>query len=157
MTEVVNAESVHFYNLAHTVPLTPINAHLNNKFLAHSFEHLLPQPDIALHKFCPQCNSIWIPGISLSMRILYTKKPKSAKIAPKAVRRRLQYKCLMCKHKKYDELLLQEKRKIVPVETGSKKKKKKKSTLSSMLEKKKEMNGKGEGYGLDLMEFMSKG
>ncbi|ODV81663.1 uncharacterized protein CANTADRAFT_3747 [Suhomyces tanzawaensis NRRL Y-17324] len=175
--------SLHRYNLVHAVPLGPLNQHYSSKLVQHNAENVINLPPVLSHKFCKNCGVLWIPGITVSIRIIYRHKSKARKnIVGKKTSassnkflpgRRLQHKCLQCKYKDFDTSLIQSNAKSVDLdvdenkvgEAGPKKensksrertKKRKKNTLGSLLEEKKKQQAAAKGglNSLNLMEFM---
>lgn len=91
-----------FYNnLAHSIPLNPFNRLYSAKFSAHIANHhinISDNPEV-VHKFCKGCSIMWIPGLTMHMRIKYKKQSRST--------RYLQLKCNACSFLVADESLTQ--------------------------------------------------
>ncbi|CAK7898578.1 ribonuclease MRP protein subunit Snm1p [[Candida] anglica] len=105
------ATALELLDLAHSIPLNPLNKVYFTKFTNHCAEKAINLPDgYTLSKICLKCGVLYIPGITVSMRITYgktssrkrgSKKSKSptknvAKDTTKSRPRRLEYKCLQC-------------------------------------------------------------
>ena len=58
-------------------------------------------PDSVLKKFCLKCGNLFIPGLTVSVRVVYTKQ----KI------RKLRTRCLACRHSVFDDGLIQKQEK----------------------------------------------
>lgn len=107
--------NLHLFDLAHRVS-TPLSKHYSLAFNTQAIDEdiNLPPTSLITHRFCRNCGSIWIPGLTISIRIIYKKKKSSkpSKPSPESSStrpiRKLQYKCLHCKYKQFDESLIQQ-------------------------------------------------
>lgn len=103
-----------FYsNLAHSIPFNPFNRLYSAKFTAHVANHHINISDnpLMIYKFCKNCGVLWIPGLTMHMRIKYRKKARCT--------RYLEIKCDACSFVAIDESLTQQKsraKREVPVE-----------------------------------------
>lgn len=100
---------MHFYNLSHCFPFNPLNRHYS--FLFHNFykNNVDAQNtcfDVS-NKFCQDCGSIFIPGLTSRCRIKFPKHLKNKKnkkiniknnSSPNS-KKHVVLKCLVCKSK----------------------------------------------------------
>lgn len=160
----------HLYDLTHAVPEVPELGSIYTSKLHKTFNKknlTLPNQITNGAKFCSGCETLLIPGINLSMRIVYSKCKKSDKNKTKAKvwkprERKLRFTCLSCNNKSHFDLLepesdptsmdttptIEEKKPFVatwkPTEEKKKSsakeraKKRKKNNLSLLLNNKKE-------------------
>lgn len=113
--------ALHLYDVAHCLPLNPLNKQYSLNFLDFLVEksiNLPPNPTVT-HKFCRNCGVILIPGLTLSLRIVFRKKTKLKKSKESVIRanssedfklkpiRKLRYRCLQCRNLEYDDSLIQ--------------------------------------------------
>ena len=118
--------NLHLFDLAHKIPANPLNKHYSLTFNTQAIDEEinLPTTSLITHRFCRNCGTIWIPGLTISIRIIYKKKKSKnqSKVTEgtptqlswdtedspkKPAIRKLQYKCLKCKFKQFDESLIQ--------------------------------------------------
>ncbi|CUM46184.1 uncharacterized protein AC631_04821 [Debaryomyces fabryi] len=176
--------SIHLLNLSHSVPLNPLSKVYKDTFADFTNEKCINLPANYMEDtFCDKCESIFIPGITVSTRIIY-KKSKSGTVSR---RRLLRYTCLECYHKSDRALEMPTSKRSTPIpnsgtdteannksskpeefkatwpksETSKSKqrlKKRKQNNLSNLLAmKKKEKENESKQFNsLSLMEFMNK-
>lgn len=177
--------SIHLLNLSHSVPLNPLAKVYKDTFANFTEEKCINLPATYMEdSFCDKCESIYIPGITVSIRIIYNKKKSSA---VNRSRRLLRYTCLECDHKSDRILEVPTSKHATPISNastdteGSNKttkpkefkatwpksetlkskerlKKRKQNNLSNLLSlKKKEKENESKQFNsLSLMEFMNK-
>lgn len=99
----------HLYDLAHAVPETPSlgSMYAGKLFKTFKRENLtLPNQITNGFKFCSHCETVLIPGLNMTMRIVYTKTKKNKEEKQwRARERKLKYKCLSCNHATFFDLL----------------------------------------------------
>ncbi|EGW32029.1 uncharacterized protein SPAPADRAFT_55584 [Spathaspora passalidarum NRRL Y-27907] len=167
--------SLHLYDLAHSNAISPLSQNYSVLFERHNLIKQINLPPLLTYKFCQGCGNLWIPGLTVSIRIAYPKKKKGENVG----KRRLRYRCTVCRHTSYDDSLIQEKNKKVEEPVGEKvefkaewtpdhtnqvkqpsvknvkskdRAKKRKLNLSSLLSEKKKQ--KTETKSLNLMDFL---
>jgi len=88
--------SIHLQNLSHSVPLNPLAKVYKDTFREFTQDKCINLPANYMEDiFCDKCESIYIPGITVSIRIIYNRKKTNAV----SRRRLLRYTCLECDHK----------------------------------------------------------
>lgn len=132
--------------------------------LISKFEDYLHAKNLSYEKlnteYCPNCSTIFIPGINLQMRCIY-KKSKVRKEPKKKRERKLRFLCLSC-NTHTDHEINQPKEDIVITDSTSikvsknKSKSKKKNTLLHLMNERKqqEEDAKKKSGILSLEEFM---
>lgn len=101
----------HLYDLTHSVPEVPELGSIYTSKLHKVFNKknlTLPNQITNGSKFCLGCETLLIPGINLSMRIVFSKSKKSNKNKGKvwkARERKLRFTCLSCNTKSHFDLL----------------------------------------------------
>ncbi|CUM51600.1 unnamed protein product [Debaryomyces tyrocola] len=174
--------SIHLLNLSHSVPLNPLAKVYKDTFAEFTQDKCINLPANYMEDtFCDKCESIYIPGITVSIRIIYNRKRRSAVNR----RRLLRYTCLECDHRSDRELEIPTSKQSTPIpnigdtegndktkpeefkatwpkaDTSKSKqrlKKRKQNNLSNLLAlKKKEKENESKQFNsLSLMEFMNK-
>lgn len=88
--------SLHLLNLSHTVPLNPLNRIYKDTFDNFTREKCISLPINYIEEtFCGKCGQVFIPGITMSIRIKYPKKKGSTNQRNRILR----HSCLGCNHK----------------------------------------------------------
>ncbi|KAK6458833.1 SNM1-like protein [Scheffersomyces xylosifermentans] len=130
--------ALHLYDLAHSVPLNPLNKQyslLFDDFIAEKSINLPTGNANISHNFCANCGTVLIAGLTLSIRIVFAKKKRTKKTnkdttsdvgkqkdgsfgvaqsnnndsnGKKHIGRKLQYRCLRCNNKEYEDSLIQQ-------------------------------------------------
>lgn len=175
--------SIHLLNLSHSVPLNPLAKVYKDTFEDFTQDKCVNLPANYMEDtFCDKCESIYIPGITVSIRVIYNRKKTSAVNR----RRLLRYTCLECDHKSDRLLEMPTSKQATPksnngtdteksnnikpegfkatwpkTDTSKSKqrlKKRKQNNLSNLLAlKKKEKENESKQFNsLSLMEFMNK-
>jgi len=118
----------HIYDLPHSVPTIPELSSIYTSKLYKTFHRknlTLPNQISNGLKFCSNCETILIPGINMTMRIIYSKSKKSKKHKKgsgvgvwKPRDRKLRYTCTSCNHHTFFELLKPETKPIMNEDTG---------------------------------------
>ena len=176
--------SIHLLNLSHSVPLNPLAKVYKDTFREFTQDKCINLPANYMEDiFCDKCESIYIPGITVSIRIIYNRKKTNAV----SRRRLLRYTCLECDHKSDRVLEMPTSKQSTPIpnigsDTGGRNKttkpeefkatwpkadtskskqrlkKRKQNNLSNLLAlKKKEKENESKQFNsLSLMEFMNK-
>lgn len=176
--------SIHLLNLSHSVPLNPIAKVYKDSLTNFTEEKCINLPiNYMEENFCSKCESIYIPGITVSIRIVYGKRKNAKQLAH---RRLLRYTCLECNHQLERVLEIPISKQSTPIphngpaaeanktkkseefkatwpktEASKSKqriKKRKQNNLSNLLalKKKEKENEAKQGSTLSLMEFMNK-
>ena len=108
-----------------------------------------------------KCGNLFIPGLTVSVRVVYTKQ----KI------RKLRTRCLACRHSVFDDGLIQKQEKVEPIvkpavvqstneennannSKSKERRKRKMNSLSNLLQDKKKKTEESKLNSLDLMEFL---
>lgn len=176
--------SIHLQNLSHSVPLNPLAKVYKDTFREFTQDKCINLPANYMEDiFCDKCESIYIPGITVSIRIIYNRKKTNAV----SRRRLLRYTCLECDYKSDRVLEMPTSKQSTPIpnigsDTGGRNKttkpeefkatwpkadtskskqrlkKRKQNNLSNLLAlKKKEKENESKQFNsLSLMEFMNK-
>mmetsp|Transcript_4497 Transcript_4497/g.4967 ORF Transcript_4497/g.4967 Transcript_4497/m.4967 type:complete len:187 (-) Transcript_4497:1558-2118(-) len=176
--------SIHLLNLSHSVPFNPLAKVYKDSLEDFTNEKCINLPvDYMEDTFCDKCECIYIPGITVSIRIIYTKSKTGAVNRGRLLR----YTCLECYHKLDRVLEIPISKRSTPIpnsgndteaknknlkseefkatwpkpDTSKSKqrlKKRKQNNLSNLLAlKKKEKENESKQFNsLSLMEFMNK-
>lgn len=168
------ALAVFMCNLAHAKPYSAFNRLYSVKFNSTLLNNQIDPTTHAktINKFCSKCGLMWIPGLTVSIRIAYKKRKKKSRV--------LEYKCGQCQNVMEDQSLIQHRpdlhtNRTMSTSTRSAKlhdeslqdiasvgnikngsKKRRLNTLSNMLAQKKQRDqGASQGIGsLSLQEFL---
>lgn len=154
---------IHLYNLAHSKIDSPFSKLYSLLYHKQEEQQTQTLPDSVLKKFCLKCGNLFIPGLTVSIRVVYTKQ----KI------RKLRTRCLACRHSVFDDGLIQKQEKVEPIvkpavvqstneennannsKSKERRKKRKMNSLSNLLQdKKKKKTEESKLNSLDLMEFL---
>ena len=92
---------IHLYNLAHSKIDSPFSKLYSLLYHKQEEQQTQTLPDSVLKKFCLKCGNLFIPGLTVSIRVVYTKQ----KI------RKLRTRCLACRHSVFDDGLIQKQEK----------------------------------------------
>ena len=96
---------IHLYNLAHSKIDSPFSKLYSLLYHKQEEQQTQTLPDSVLKKFCLKCGNLFIPGLTVSIRVVYTKQ----KI------RKLRTRCLACRHSVFDDGLIQKQEKVEPI------------------------------------------
>lgn len=156
---------IHLFNLAHSKIDSPFSKLYSLLYHKQEEQQTQTLPDPILKKFCLNCGGLLIPGLTVSIRVVYTKQ----KI------RKLRTRCLACRHSIFDDGLIQKQEKVEPVvkpvvvqstkednnhnitnlKSKERRKKRKMNNLSNLLQdKKKKKTEESKLNSLNLMEFL---
>lgn len=138
-------ETVHFYNLAHFKPFSPILAVHAVRADIRACENALNYPSNYRH--CPNCGVMSVCGLSSFYSIKFARNSRGK--APRS--RTLHILCLCCGHVDVKKVLVN-KKEVASIKTDHARRRKR-SELSALLEKRKEQE-KVKRPSLDLMTFM---
>ncbi|CAH2351262.1 ribonuclease MRP protein subunit Snm1p [[Candida] railenensis] len=114
-TTAAQTTALHLLNLSRSIPLNPLNKVYAQSFYEHCNDKSINLPEnYSTSNTCATCGILYIPGLTCSIRITYSKtKSKSSNssnskikklksggrkssLEPKPRKRLLQYKCLQC-------------------------------------------------------------
>jgi ribonuclease MRP protein subunit SNM1 len=113
--------SLHLYELVHSAPLNPLTHKYTKTLTSYNDEKSINLPPSLDYKICNNCGNLLIPGLNMSIKIVFPKvkknetkkvhaktinvitQPKSdSDDIPDSTKRYLQIKCSKCKHKTRD-------------------------------------------------------
>ncbi|EMG46410.1 SNM1 Ribonuclease MRP protein subunit SNM1 [Candida maltosa Xu316] len=163
---------LHYFNLSHAQTDVPLSRLYSLLYSKEEENQQMMFPAILSQKFCLKCGTLFIPGLSVTLKVIYKTNKKDKKS-----QRRLRFRCLSCRNNQYEDDLIQNKpvveKKVIPMENDTKldtpvekvvvkskakersKKRKMTNNLSNMLQEKKKQKTEESKLGsMNLMEFL---
>lgn len=157
---------LHYYNLSHAAAGTPIGKIYSSLFQKEQKFSKYAFPPVLSQKFCLQCGDLFIPGVSVLIKIV------DAEDDNKVPCKKLRFSCMACGNEQFDDELIKEKEVVKPIAQDKSKdkptdkpvnskakertkKRKMNNNLSNLLhEKKKQKEEQTKLNSLNLMEFL---